>query len=617
MRFRLVLCSLLPSLIAAATSPDTKVQLAPALKKQAVIDNLTASLASAQGIRELDQLTKALKSLTSDFNTDKICSKIPKEANDLNALAYAIKIADNSGCENEFKLSDDQIASAKKTEDITELYHSVTVLKRSNELANHRTILAERLAQVIKPDNNLLEKSLGVLTLMELGSHKLSAFPQIVEKLDFKKSFLMNCAEFDNSRIVPAEGDIFTASVATTAVVMMSKATQTPLLSNNQVVKLANFFLLEKSEKASENALIASALHALNADLTTLGKPVQVNTVIEYPILSISMTDVFGEQVQSGRFTIEIESKIVDVESTGIVDLSTLDLIAGKYDYSISVSGADAYAGALPPKKGSVKIAATTGISVANENILVHHGEKYNPGRNVAAGQKVRVIWNVNMDQFPDDKSVNIKIAQAFVKYSQGDKVGYVIAVQTDFKYIADLELTDKSMSEVFHNSGGDWNVEIICGDARTKLGTRKQVGKIKVDIPAGNERESLASILANRFAPKKLITHLFKEPDARPPAFISLVFTGAVLAPFMILFICWGTIGVNFKNFQFAEWSTYVFHGSFGAILLLYVCYWLKLNMFETIRYLFPLGSVCALSGNFLLRKMAALKTTNDKKTN
>jgi len=604
-------------LIAASTlSPDTKVQLAPALKKQAVIDNLTASLASTQGIRELDQLTKALKSLTSDFKNDKICSQLPK-SNDLKSTAYAIKVADNAGCENTYKLSDDQIALAKKTEDITELYHSVTVLKRSNELANHRTVLAERLSQVIKPGDNLLEKSLGVLTLMELGSHKLSDFPQIVEKLDFKKSFLMNCAEFDNSRIVPAEGDIFTASTATTAAVMMSKATQTPLLSNNQVVKLANFFLLEKTKSASEAALIASALHALNADLTTLGKPVHVNTVIEYPNLSISMTDVFSEKVQSGRFSIEIESKTLDVEASGIVDLSALDLQAGKYDFSVSVSGADTYAGALPPKKASVKIAATTGISVANENILVHHGVKFNHGRNVAAGQKVRVIWNVNMDQFPDDKSVNIKIAQAFVKYSQGDKEGYVIAVQTDLKYIADLELTDKSMSEVFHNTGGEWNVEIICGDARTKLGARKQVGKINVDIPAGNERESLSSILSSRFAPKKLISHLFKEPDARPPAFISLVFTGVVLAPFLILFILWGTIGVNFRNFQLAEWSTYVFHGSFGAILGLYVCYWLKLNMFQTIRYLFPLGSVCALSGNFLLRKMADLRTTNDKKKN
>ena len=193
------------------------------------------------------------------------------------------------------------------------------------------------------------------------------------------------------------------------------------------------------------------------------------------------MTDVFSEIVQSGRFSIEIESKTIDVDASGIVDLSALDLQAGKYDFSVSVSGADAYAGALPNKKGSVKIAATTGISVANENILVHHGVKFNPGRKVGAGQKVRVIWNVNMDQFPDDKSVNIKIAQAFVKYSQGDKEGYVIAVQTDFKYIADLELTDKSMSEVFHNTGGDWNVEIICGDARTKLGARKHIVSMKI----------------------------------------------------------------------------------------------------------------------------------------
>merc|ERR1719245_2071683 len=80
----------------ASLSPDTKVDLAPAYKKQAVIDNLTASLQSTQGIQHLDQLTRALKLLTADFKNSKVCDDLPETFDTLKETNFASRLAENA-----------------------------------------------------------------------------------------------------------------------------------------------------------------------------------------------------------------------------------------------------------------------------------------------------------------------------------------------------------------------------------------------------------------------------------------------------------------------------------------------------------------------------------------
>lgn len=127
----------------------------------------------------------------------------------------------------------------------------------------------------------------------------------------------------------------------------------------------------------------------------------------------------------------------------------------------------------------------------------------------------------------------------------------------------------------------------------------------------------------------KKEIIHMFREPDARPPRIVSDVFTCLCIAPLLLLFILWIKIGVNIKNFSFSL-SAIGFHLGFGgelypsakikkrfqikivivfcvtAILSLFFIFWLKLNMFETIRYLVLIGFVTFICGHSLLVDVA-----------
>merc|ERR1711881_70316 len=109
-----------------------------------------------------------------------------------------------------------------------------------------------------------------------------------------------------------------------------------------------------------------------------------------------------------------------------------------------------------------------------------------------------------------------------------------------------------------------------------------EEIGSITANLPAGNERMAISSIINTNFQPRKLISHIFREADGRPPQTVSYLFTGLTLAPFLLLLILWMSFGVNFQRFRVTELSALVFHSSLGGILVLFVYYWLQLNMFQ-----------------------------------
>ncbi|KAL3200020.1 hypothetical protein MRX96_053669 [Rhipicephalus microplus] len=69
-----------------------------------------------------------------------------------------------------------------------------------------------------------------------------------------------------------------------------------------------------------------------------------------------------------------------------------------------------------------------------------------------------------------------------------------------------------------------------------------------------------------------------------------------------------WIRIGVNLSNFPFSL-STIVFHLGLAAIFGLFCCFWLRLNMFTTLKYLAGLGTVTFISGHGMLTQLTQKK--------
>lgn len=57
----------------------------------------------------------------------------------------------------------------------------------------------------------------------------------------------------------------------------------------------------------------------------------------------------------------------------------------------------------------------------------------------------------------------------------------------------------------------------------------------------------------------------MFREPEKRPPVFVSNLFTGLCLAPILLLLVLWAKLGVNISNFPFSL-SAVIFHLGLGS---------------------------------------------------
>ena len=57
----------------------------------------------------------------------------------------------------------------------------------------------------------------------------------------------------------------------------------------------------------------------------------------------------------------------------------------------------------------------------------------------------------------------------------------------------------------------------------------------------------------------------MFREPEKRPPVFVSNIFTGICLVPLLVLFILWTKLGVNISNFP-VSLSAILFHVGLGG---------------------------------------------------
>lgn len=157
----------------------------------------------------------------------------------------------------------------------------------------------------------------------------------------------------------------------------------------------------------------------------------------------------------------------------------------------------------------------------------------------------------------------------------------------------------------------------------------------MELDLPEAPEKAPKPPAQAvdpfSKFGPKAEISHIFRAPEKRPPKELSLAFTGLTLLPFIgfligvgekVMLLMWSNIcfelklrsaltqpidgillqlmrlGVNLKNFPSlpgpAAFAS-LFHAGIGAVLLLYVLFWIKVCIFLVVSIIISLVNCCA----------------------
>ncbi|XP_056644247.1 dolichyl-diphosphooligosaccharide--protein glycosyltransferase subunit 2 [Diorhabda sublineata] len=184
-------------------------------------------------------------------------------------------------------------------------------------------------------------------------------------------------------------------------------------------------------------------------------------------------------------------------------------------------------------------------------------------------------------------------VHQAFLRLHSGKKEIIFVAEQDSSKaYMIEVNL-EKELGR-----SGKFEMELILGDSLITNPIRWDLGSIEVNLGSAAKDE-----VKQGRGPKPDIQHLFRPAEKRPPEVVSMFFTALTAAPFLLLLILWGKIGINFGNFTPLAIP---FHLGFGSILGLFTLFWLKLDMFVTCAWLVPIGGFTFFSGHKILSYMA-----------
>ncbi|KAL9255710.1 Dolichyl-diphosphooligosaccharide--protein glycosyltransferase subunit 2-like protein [Drosera capensis] len=179
------------------------------------------------------------------------------------------------------------------------------------------------------------------------------------------------------------------------------------------------------------------------------------------------------------------------------------------------------------------------------------------------------------------------------------------------FELILDfLELVDK-----LYYLSGRYDIELTVGDAVMENSFVQPLGHINLELPTTPEKAArpppppVDPYL--RYGPKAEISHIFRAPEKRPPREVSLVFLGLTLVPLGGFLIGLLSFGVSLKGFPTSAVPAVfaiLFHLGIAGVLTLYLLFWLKLNLFTTLKILGFLGVFLLFTGHRILSHLASV---------
>lgn len=483
------------------------------------------------------------------------------------------------------------------------------------------------LQAALKKDDSLLNMGLAFHVAAMLDGD-LSTFVERVEDA------LVQADEVDG-RLLQFEGGLSVTSVVLTGAAALAQKAKKPLpLTGDQMVKFANYLMSRRSVqqvKGAVHLLEAVEVMVTNGQAVPLvvalhGGPAAVSR--DRPSLTLAITDVKGGN--PGELKVVLDSATLTKDGRAVASSQQLKKVAGSSDslYQIDLMAHSPPSGfyelqlTATPLKGASKFVGNTGVvlpvrvlttmSVKDVKLQILDSDQSSSRRTFELnypgqlGQKLPVDHKETIQMtfaVVNSEKENFLPHQAFVRLThKATKSEIVYIAEADASKLYKFELDLGGQLDEFKSKSGDYSLTLLLGDALTANSVAWTVGDLEVKLP---EEEAGANKEPGIYEPKPEIRHLFREPEARPSMLVSNAFTVLVLSPLLLLLACWAKLGVNVANFPFSL-SGLGFHAGLGAIFMLYLYFWLQLNMFETIKYLVVVGVVTFLCGNSLLANIA-----------
>ncbi|KAK1315290.1 Dolichyl-diphosphooligosaccharide--protein glycosyltransferase subunit 2 [Acorus calamus] len=202
---------------------------------------------------------------------------------------------------------------------------------------------------------------------------------------------------------------------------------------------------------------------------------------------------------------------------------------------------------------------------------------------------------------------------QVFLKLRHETKVEHMFVLTNSGK-LFEIKLDLLALVEKFYYLSGKYDIELTVGDISMENSFLKALGHIDLQLPEPSEKATHPPVPLldpySQFGPKPEISHIFRVPEKRPPQELSYAFLAATLIPFLGFLIGLMRLGVNLKNFPSAALPatfSILFHAGIAGVLILYLLFWLKLDLFTTLKFLSFLGVFLVFAGHKTLSQHAS----------
>jgi len=479
----------------------------------------------------------------------------------------------------------------------------------------------------LKNDNSVLMSSLALSALSKVPGADLDSFVNSIDVED-----MVAQADEIDSKYLHFENDLETTSTFLSAVFDLSEATnKKPLITSDQIVQLTNFVLRTKgyTQSVKDAAMILKTVSKIAASkhvVVAKGEVISGTSISDNrPKLQILFNDVFSKPVNNLKVKVETVIRADDNEALisntpfkfdglRLYELQVWDYkpLSGFYDVSINIQSSDGQSlTGLISSEFRVKVTAKVvlknveiGTAEKDETTGTLNGVEY-PGKAVAfkADKQQRILMKFQVE---DQTNGNLVLPhQAFVRFEHRNTNQNIIFVAeadktSTYKFEIDLMSAGKDQ---FKSLSGLYSVSLIIGDATISNPISWNLCDVTLKLGESSEKSKSAAELL--YSQKEEIKHVFRKPEKRPPVLVSQAFTLACILPFIGLLVSWKIVGANLSGFEVSP-KHLIFHLGVGGIFVLYYLFWIKLNMFETIRYLALVGSVTFVFGNRVLSEMA-----------
>uniref|UniRef100_A0A1A9WP29 Dolichyl-diphosphooligosaccharide--protein glycosyltransferase subunit 2 n=1 Tax=Glossina brevipalpis TaxID=37001 RepID=A0A1A9WP29_9MUSC len=575
---------------------------------------------------------------TSDLERNKVCQRLFKlhtasKLKDYEKDFYLVGAARTLKCPE--KLPEEILSNIYNIpmpiSSTQEIFYRITAHKYLGVQIDEITLkkLVKNLEGVLMKEDSLTSLGYAFNVASELGSE--SEF--VTERIE---DAMVQADEVDGKMLQFEGGLSVTSLIITGAFKISSDFSKPPPVDAQQAYKFANYFLSRRSVQTPKGAhILIEALKSLTS-ITPQLTPVCIQLIgngqlqADSPRLAVAIVDLLGKPLKDSPVNIfakvllrkegtilaqkvQLVPKSSD-KTTFVADLSSYNPTRGLYAAEIEVDSK--YTQKLNFKVlGKVKVQQLElgiGESDASSSIkkqTIPYPKTFTEKLIADHTQRV-LLKTLLVEEGTTDKPITVH--QAFVRfYNKLEDLEVIYVAEQDSSKVYKFDMDVGARAGDFKYKSGLYEMFLIVGDASLSNSFEWHVANLDLEFPhnvkATIKKQPVRSVLSE-------ISHQFRAPEKRPPRLVSDIFTGLCLTPLVILFIVWHKLGVNVSNFTIAP-STIGFHIGFGGILVLFTVFWLKLNMFQTLRLLLPIATFTFLCGNRLLRRLYAqrlAKTSN-----